>query len=477
MKIMWTYIVAGLTIFGLMLLVGIGLRASQAGWIPIDTGTFYSLLSLHGVGMITAMAIAGLGLLWYLVDREIHLDERVAMLAFAFFAIGVVVVIVSVVFGHYGALWTMLYPLPFVGTTWPSWATGAWLLGVAAVMLGFMLICAQILGAILRSSGGLGSALGLDYVFGRKAFEAAGKHPPSPQMLAATVVSIDGLIGGASGLLVGIAMIAHWLDPHVVIDPLWAKNLTYQFGHTFANLTMYMAVAGIYVALPICTKRAYHSSIPLVVAWWGTLVFVIIAYFHHLYMDFVQWPAVQYIGEISSYLAAVPVVVVTVFGGLMLIHRSGMKWTLGSMFFFAGMVGWIVGGSAAILDATIPFNVDLHNTLWVPAHFHTYLLEGVFLFILGWVFVSLEQRAEAASNALVRWIVGLGIFGGGALFLISFYVAGAAGVPRRYAVEPAPGPFWAGIATVGTLLILVGVLAALVEGIRLARMRAVGAAV
>ncbi len=92
MKIMWTYIVAGLTIFGLMLLVGIGLRASQAGWIPIDTGTFYSLLSLHGVGMITAMAIAGLGLLWYLVDRDLHLDERVAMLAFAFFAIGVLVV-------------------------------------------------------------------------------------------------------------------------------------------------------------------------------------------------------------------------------------------------------------------------------------------------------------------------------------------------------------------------------------------------
>ena len=50
-----------------------------------------------------------------------------------------------------------------------------------------------------------------------------------------------------------------------------------------------------------------------------------------------------------------------------------------------------------------PDQLDLHNTLWVPAHFHTYLLEGVFLFIVGWLFVSLEQRSGALSPLIVRW--------------------------------------------------------------------------
>ncbi len=470
LRVMWTYIVTGLTIFLLMLLVGISMRGSQAGWWTIEPGTFYSLLSLHGIGMLTAMVVAGLGTLWYLVSRETGLDARVAYLAYAFFVAGVACVIVSVVPGHYGALWTMLYPLPFTGTYWPTWATGAWLVGAALVMLGFMIWCGQILGALLARYGGLGGVLAVDYVLHSRAFAKLDREPPPPQIFAAAITAIDGLIAGAAGLTVGVALIVRWLDPTVAIDPLWAKNLTYLFGHTFANLTMYMAVAGIYVGLPICTRRAYHTSVPLVLAWWGTLLFVIIAYFHHLYMDFVQAESVKLVGELASFLAAIPVVVITVYGAVLLVHRSGMRWTLGSMFLFTGLIGWVVGGVAAVLDSTIPFNVDLHNTLWVPAHFHTYLLEGVVLFTLGWVFVNLEQRAGASSGALIRWLAGLGVFGGGALFVLGFYIAGAAGVPRRYAVEPPPGPYLAGIATVGAILVLVGLLVVAYEALRLARL-------
>jgi cytochrome c oxidase subunit 1 len=179
---------------------------------------------------------------------------------------------------------------------------------------------------------------------------------------------------------------------------------------------------------------------------------------------------VKLVGELASFLAAIPVVVITVYGAVLLVHRSGMRWTLGSMFLFTGLIGWVVGGVAAVLDSTIPFNVDLHNTLWVPAHFHTYLLEGVVLFTLGWVFVNLEQRAGASSGALIRWLAGLGVFGGGALFVLGFYIAGAAGVPRRYAVEPPPGPYLAGIATVGAILVLVGLLVVAYEALRLARL-------
>jgi cytochrome c oxidase subunit 1 len=152
----------------------------------------------------------------------------------------------------------------------------------------------------------------------------------------------------------------------------------------------------------------------------------------------------------------------------MLVHRSGMRWSLGSMFLYGGMIGWVVGGIGAVLDATIPANIDLHNTLWVPAHFHTYLLEGVLLFTLGWAFVNLEQRADAVSSLMLRWLVGLGMFGGGALFVFSFYIAGAAGVPRRYAVEPAPGPLWASVATVGAIVFFIGFAICVFEGVRLA---------
>jgi len=467
-RIMWLYILTGLAILVLMMLLGITMRMEQAGWLSYDATAFYSLLTLHGVGMLTAVALAGLGTLWYLVSRETVLDARIAYLAYAFFIAGVLCVIASVL-GHFGALWTMLYPLPFVEASWPGWATGTYLIGNLLVMIGFTLWCVQILAALLQRYG-ISGMLGVEYIFRGRTFEAAGRRPPPPQMFAALIVSIDGFLASIAGMAIVIALIVRWADASVELDPLWAKNLTYFFGHSFANLTMYMAVAGVYVGLPLCTKREYHTSRPLVIAWWGTLTFVIFAYFHHLYMDFVQPQGVQFVGEIASYLAAIPVVVVTVYGGVLLVHRSGMRWSMGAMFLYAGMIGWVVGGTGAVLDATIPFNFDLHNTLWVPAHFHTYLLEGVVAFTLGWAFVNLEQRSGAVSPSLIRWVTGTCIFGGGALFLLSFYLAGSSGVPRRVAIEPPPGPAIAAVASIGAIVVLIGLLICLAEGVRLARL-------
>jgi cytochrome c oxidase subunit I len=466
--VMWLYVLTAVAVFSLMLVVGLIMRGEQAQWISFGPGLFYSLMTLHGIGMITAVTIAGMGIMWYLVRRDGPLDARVAYFCYASLVLGVVAVLAAVLIGRFAAAWTFLYPLPFVGATWPSWATGSFLIGVALVNLGWLIWCVQILGACVSRSGGLGPALGIDYIFRRSSFDAAGKRPPEPQAIAATVVGFNGVLTGTAGMVIGTALIAHWLNPSIVLDPLWAKNVTFFFGHSIANLTIYMVVAGVYVALPVYTRREYHTSPVFVVAWWGTLLFVATAYFHHLYMDFAQLRALQYIGEAASYLAAVPVAVVTVYGSAMLVYRSAMRWTLGSLMIFTGLVGWLVGGVGALLDATVPFNFDLHNTLWVPAHFHTYLLEGVALFVFGWIFFMLEQRSGRVTSIAMRWLTGLTFFGGGAVFLLGFYAAGAAGVPRRFATEPAPGPDIAAWSTIGALILLVGMLLIVVEAVRLA---------
>jgi cytochrome c oxidase subunit 1 len=146
------------------------------------------------------------------------------------------------------------------------------------------------------------------------------------------------------------------------------------------------------------------------------------------------------------------------------------------MLLYAGLVGWLIGGFGAVVDATVPVNISLHNTLWVPAHFHTYLLEGVALFIFGWIFTMLESAANAATPLIMRWMIGACMFGGGALFLMGWYVGGANGVPRRYAMQPAPGPEISAWATVGAIIVIAGVLLMLIEAARLATIPRLSAA-
>lgn len=469
-RIMWMYLNTGLTIFAIMALAGVLMRAEQARLIVFSSAMFYELMTLHGTLMILAVVMGSMGILWYLLRDEGYMDEGVAFWTYAIMTIGVLAIVVSVFAGGFAGSWTYLYPLPFINPSWAQWSIGGFLIGLALVTIGWNVWCIQVLGLVLSKYGGFRGAFGWNVVFRSKTAVASEKEAPSLPALAALVVSLSGLITAADGTTIGVALVVHWINRSVSLDPLWAKNLTYFFGHELANLAMYMAVAVVIIALPRYTGRGLRVSAMWVIAWWATLVFVALAAFHHFYYDFVQFRPLQYIGEFASYMEALPVAVVTIFSGLTLVYRSAMRWTMGSIFIYAGLVGWVVGGIGALIDATIPFNMVLHNTLWVPAHFHTYLLEGVLPFILGWVFMMLEERSGKATSLLMRWVVGIGVFGGGALFLLGFYVAGANGVPRREAVQPAPGPHIALWATLGACVLLLGLVAALVEASRMARL-------
>ena len=160
------------------------------------------------------------------------------------------------------------------------------------------------------------------------------------------------------------------------------------------------------------------------------------AYLHHLYMDFAQPQWLQVVGQVSSYLISVPAAAVTIFQHA----RPGVRLADGmeaaGIDAVLGVMGWAIGGVAAVIDSTVMVNSRFHNTLWVPAHFHTYYVMGVVLMILGAVFhLSTGLSKMAESGRLTRLIVttvGLGGYG----FLLMFYLAGVSGVPRRYAHLP-----------------------------------------
>lgn len=92
-----------------------------------------------------------------------------------------------------------------------------------------------------------------------------------------------------------------------------------------------------------------------------------------------------------------------------------------------------MGGFAAVVDSTIRVNLIFHNTLWVPAHFHTYLLFGVFPLFLGFVYDFLNGQNDVPRDWIS--IIGLWIMViGGLGFLLAFYLGGIDSVPRRFAV-------------------------------------------
>ena len=82
----------------------------------------------------------------------------------------------------------------------------------------------------------------------------------------------------------------------------------------------------------------------------------------------------------------------------MLVWGSRYRWTLASTLLYVGLAGWAIGGTGAVIDSIIPINFRLHNTVWVVAHFHTYLMLTVVVWVLAFLAHLLERDAGVTSS-------------------------------------------------------------------------------
>lgn len=452
------YAGTGVAVFLLMGLLGIAMRLSQATVVHLSSAWFYRAMTLHGVGMLTATMTAMMGASWYALGPSIPLSYARMRAAYLAIVAGVAAVIGSVMVGGFAPGWTFLYPLPFDSFgQWSDRGAAAWFVGVSLVGIGFAVFCVDVLIGVDRTYGSVGRALGWRFVLGRD------DDPPPPPVIAATVIALNGLLTGAAASAILIAELDRSIDPSMRIDALVAKNLTYFFGHMFANMIMYLAAAAVYVMVPRYCGREWKTTRPLAIAWTGTLIFLVTAYGHHLYMDFVEPRWIQYVSEGTSYMAALPVAVITIYTGVMLIWGSRYRWTLASSLLYVGFAGWSIGGVGAVLDSMIPLNFRFHNTDWVDAHFHTYLLMGVVMWMLAVVAHLLERRAQRTPPAAATWTsLTLVIVGGYGLTGV-WFVAGALGIPRRYSVQPAGTVDYSLVASLFTVVLAIGLVGLLLE--------------
>lgn len=415
-------------LFGITLLVGVIIRTSQGGYLPLPPDLFYALMTLHSAGIIGAIMTGMIAMMWFVLRKYVYLSMPLMKVMFGLILAAVVAVLTATLVGRFGTGWTFLYPLTFKSAgAWEPWAAAVFLTGLLFVGVAMLLSWGNVVVASARQHG-FGGALGWRLISGSQTTETA----PPPVVIISMVSSLCGLISILAGATAIGLQLAHLAVPTLYIDPLLMKNLIYYFGHIAMNMVMYMAAGVAYEILPAYAGRPWKSNKIVAISWNTAFIAVTLAYFHHLLQDFSQPLVFQIIGVFGSYMAAFPATVVTIIGSLILVYRSGIKWTVVPLFIYLGLMGWAIGGFAAVVDAS--FNNFFHNTMFVPGHFHLYLLGGAaFIFVGALYHMAKELGVEINifKDRLALWVWFFGAYGVVATFLIS----GLFGTPRRYAVQ------------------------------------------
>lgn len=418
-------------VFVLMMLVGVIMRAAQGAMIDIDPALFYQMMTAHGAGMVGTAGLSGAAIMWYFLGRHVDLTRWVFFVFLGLFLLGVVLILGAIFLGGFAGAWTFLYPLPAIsGGVWENEAAAAFLLGLVSIGVAFLLFYLEAGRAMISAYGGLANALGWPLAFGGRT-----ENTPPPTIIAAATVTVFNTLGIVVGAAVLVVSLLNLYLPDFAIDALLAKNMIFFFGHVFINAAIYMAVIAVYEIVPEYTGRPWKSSRIFALAWASTLLFVMAVYPHHLLQDIVMPAWMLIMGQVISYLSGIPLLAVTAFSLIVYLRGSDIRWDLGVGLLVLGVAGWSIGSVPAILDGMISVNKIMHNTQWVPGHFHIYLLLGEVAMSFGFMaWLVRAKESEPRFSALDRMGIYTYIAGAGG-FTVMFLISGAMSVPRRWAVH------------------------------------------
>ncbi|GAB4534811.1 MAG: b(o/a)3-type cytochrome-c oxidase subunit 1 [Anaerolineales bacterium] len=245
------------------------------------------------------------------------------------------------------------------------------------------------------------------------------------------------------------------------VDPQLARTYFWFTGHPLVYFWLLPAYLSWYMMLPKQTGGKLFSETMGRLVFWMFLIISVPVGFHHQYVDPGVPPTWKYIHAILTYAVAFPSLMTafTVIAGLEYAGRQrGGK----------GLVGWIsklawddpsvtaqllagilffFGGIGGITNASYNVNLVIHNTAWVPGHFHLTVASAVTLSFMGityWLVPFLTGRKLwkpkwAVAQAWI-WFVGMVIFSN------AMHVLGLLGAPRRTPLGEAPyiPPEWNG---------------------------------
>jgi len=444
------YLIASTAIFLVSGLLGALLRQSQADIYRLDDNAWYAVMTAHGLGAFVgwaAFAVMGFSF-WVLSEVGFpigRLGAALARLAFWLMVVGVAgVVVTTLVFG-FGGSWVFLYPLPFESAgQWGNGVTGFFSASVLLVGLSIVVWCLAIL--VIVAGPGLRSpstsrvnrvltAMGFGIIWPRR-FPT--ERPVPYPVIPLTVIAIDMIIATLPLALLLVVMIIQSFAPGVTVDALLAKNVLWWFGHPVVYLLLFPAVAIYYLLVPRFAGRPLVAGNIIAVGWTIAVMANVTVWAHHMYLDYPNGLQAAINTTMEPITFALTIVsALSLYSLFFTIYRSNWVWNAASTALFLGLVSWLLSGLSGVVNATIAFDLFVHNTLWVVGHFHHMALVniGIVIFAAVYAFLPSLLGRPLYSDRLGLWHIWLTVFAGTAVSVV-WLVQGLDGAPRRFAVLP-----------------------------------------
>jgi cytochrome c oxidase subunit 1 len=389
---------------------------------------FYQLLTMHGVNMLIFWMISfEIAVLYFCSSTLLRCrlaTPRIAWLGFALMVTGIIVNNAAVLNGDASVMMTSYVPMP---------ANPYFYLGIILFAVGALLGCFVFLGTLVIAKA-------------EKTYE--GSIPlVTFGALTACIIAIFTIASGAIILvptfLWSVGYINH-IDAAMYRLIWWALGHSSQQINVAAHVAVWYAIAAIVFGARPLSEKVSRTAFVLYIA------FLQLASAHHLLVD----PGLSSTWKIfntsyAMYLAVLASMIhgLTVPGSIEVAQRAKgytkglFEWLRkapwGNPVFsgmFLSLIGFgFLGGISGVVMGTEQINIIIHNTIYVPGHFHATVVIGTTLAFMSLTYflIPVLFRRQVFLPGLAKWqpyIFGLSMM----VFTLVMMGAGTLGVERRH---------------------------------------------
>ena len=237
-------------------------------------------------------------------------------------------------------------------------------------------------------------------------------------------------------------------------NPMMYTNLIWTWGHPEVYVLI-LPVFGIYseIVATFSQKRLF-SYTSLVVGAIGITLFSMLVWLHHFFTMGSGADVNAFFG-IMTVIIALPTAV-QIFSWVSTMFRGKIILSTPMLWFLGFVSTFTFGGLAGVLMAIPPADFQIHNSLFLVAHFHTQVIGGALFGIFGglvyWFpkITGFKLNETLGKYAFWFWIVG---------FLTAFtplYILGLMGATRR--LDHYANPAWQPLfITAGIGIVIIGI--------------------
>jgi cytochrome c oxidase subunit 1 len=394
--------------------------------LPADQ--FYLLLTTHGVNMLIFWMISfEIAILYFCSSTLLKVrlaTPRIAWFAFALMLAGIIINNVAVFSGTASVMMTSYVPMPAN----PNFYLGLILFAVGALIGCFIFLATLVIAKDEKTYEGSIPLV----TFGA---------------LTACIIAVFTIASGA------IVLVPTWLWSLGYINNIdaamyrvvwWALGHSSQQINVAAHVAVWYAIAAIVFGARPLSEKVSRTAFFLYIA------FLQLASAHHLLVDpglSAEWKIFN--TSYAMYLAVLASMVhgLTVPGSIEVAQRAKgytnglFQWLRkapwGNPIFsgmFISLIGFgFLGGISGVVMGTEQINIIIHNTIYVPGHFHATVVIGSTLAFMSLTYFLIptlfrKQVAFPGIAKLQPYFFGIGM----SVFALAMMGAGTLGVERRH---------------------------------------------